>query len=151
MRERPVIEIPCEWRPTLAGNIPQGELKQSLNVFWTICARQTWAGSFHARLNQRVPSTVAQYRRPVSYLRGAAAPCSSSAAETRRRGPPGVTKATKVSFCRLVGWEKLTDCVWRDSEQELLVCSPTQKTSVPTSSSACQSGSTACRTPSFLC
>lgn len=120
----------------------------------TNCASKTQTGSFSARLNQRVPWTVEQERRPVPYLRIAAFPRSWSASETRKRGPLGATTETKVSFCRLAGgnsgvsvterakWTG-TACALHRAEKKagskLLLPPP-----------ASQQGSTACRTPSSL-
>lgn len=106
-RERPVMESPWCTASKKEGKIPLLKLNRSLNVFMTNCASQTQTGSFYALLNQRVPWTLEQERRPVPYLRIAAFPRSCSAAETRKRGPLRATTATKVSFCRLAGRKKM--------------------------------------------
>lgn len=68
--------------------------------------------------------SVEQERCPVPYLRVAAAPRSSSAAVTNRRGPLGAATATKVSFCRFAAGEKVA-WVWLrgPSARELRVLS----------------------------
>lgn len=99
---------------------------------------------------------VEQERRPVPYLRVAAAPRHSSAAETRRRGPLGAATATKVSFCRLTGEGKQwSECDWEGQADGNCLCSPHRgRRQIPNffflRQPASQPGSTACRTPSSL-